>query len=173
MQMAEERRDAPAQLRCATAADARAVFEIYTHERVERYLTFDNVDLPRFMEIFRQLLEEGDFFVYEVAGEVAGFCKSTRLPGRAQHVARLGPLAVAPRFHGQGHALAMMRGVCAQLEQAGALRLELMVEADNPRGIAFYRKAGFEQEGIQRKAYKRASESHYIDELLMVKFAGT
>jgi RimJ/RimL family protein N-acetyltransferase len=46
------------------------------------------------------------------------------------------------------------------------------VEADNPRGIAFYRKLGFEREGVQRRAYKRAAESAYVDEVMMVKFAG-
>ena len=52
------------------------------------------------------------------------------------------------------------------------LRFELLVEADNPRGIAFYRKLGFEQEGVQRKAYKRDAEPQYVDEVMMVKFSG-
>ena len=103
-------------LRNARAEDEQALFPIYTHELVERFLTFDGVDERRFGEIFRELL--------------------------------------------------------ARLEQDGALRIELMAEADNPRGIAFYRKLGFEQEGVQRKAYKRAAESSYVDEVMMVKFVG-
>jgi len=157
-------------LRLGRAADASAVFEIYTHKTVERFLTFDGVDRPRFNEIFRGLLADGGFFVYEVQGEVAGFCKATRLPGRAAHVAHLGPLAVAPDLHGRGYGASMLHAVFARLEPQGVLRFELMVEADNPRGIAFYRKVGFEQEGVQRKAYKRAAEPDYIDELLMVRF---
>jgi len=66
----------------------------------------------------------------------------------------------------------MLRDVLARLELSGVLRFELQVEADNPRGVAFYRKLGFEREGVQRKAYKRAGESEYVDEILMVKFAG-
>jgi ribosomal protein S18 acetylase RimI-like enzyme len=158
-------------LRIARAADERPLFPIYTHELIERFLTFDGVDAHRFSGIFRGLLESGDFFVFEVDRAIVGFCKATRLPGRSNHVAHLGPLAVSPQFHGRGHAAAMLTGVLARLEQVGVLRFELLVEADNPRGIAFYSKLGFEREGIQRKAYKRAADSEYVDEVMMVKFA--
>lgn len=159
-------------LRIARAADEPALFPIYTHELVERFLTFDGVDAQRFSGIFRNLLENGDFFIYEVEGTVVGFCKATRLPGRSSHVVHLGPLAVSPQFHGRGYAAAMLQDVLARLEHSGLLRFELQVEADNPRGIAFYRKLGFEQEGVQRKAYKRAREPEYIDEIVMVRFTG-
>jgi RimJ/RimL family protein N-acetyltransferase len=159
-------------LRIAIAADEQPLFPIYTHELIERFLTFDGVDEQRFSGIFRSLLETGDFFVYEVDRAIVGFCKATRLPGRSNHVAHLGPLAVSPRFHGRGYAAAMLTGVLARLEQVGVLRFELLVESDNPRGIAFYSKLGFEREGVQRKAYKRAADSKYVDEVMMVKFAG-
>jgi len=159
-------------LRAARAADEQALFTIYTHELVERFLTFDGVDAQRFSGIFGKLLEDGDFFVYEADGTVVGFCKATRLPGRSRHVAHLGPLAVSPQFHGRGYAAAMLTEVLAQLERSGVLRFELLVEADNPRGIAFYQKLGFEREGVQRQAYKRAAERDYIDEVMMVKFGG-
>ena len=42
-----------------------------------------------------------------------------------------------------------------------------MLEADNPRALSFYRKLGFQLEGTMRSAYKRASDTHYVDELLM------
>jgi putative acetyltransferase len=78
---------------------------------------------------------------------------------------------VSPEFHGHGYGAAMLRDVLGQLERSGVLRFELLVEADNSRGIAFYEKLGFEREGVQRKAYKRAAERHYVDEVMMVKFA--
>lgn len=159
-------------LRTACAADEQALFPIYTHKLIERFLTFESVDARRFSGIFRSLLESGDFFVYEVDRAIVGFCKATRLPGRSNHVAHLGPLAVSPQFHGRGHAAAMLTAVLARLERVGVLRFELLVEADNPRGIAFYSKLGFEREGVQRKAYKRAAESEYVDEVMMVKFGG-
>lgn len=160
-------------LRLAKTTDENALLPIYTHEAVERFLTYDDVDARHFAGIFKALLESGSFFVYEVDGAIVGFCKATRLAGRANHVAHLGPLAVSPLFHGQGHAAAMMKEVIARLERDGVLRIELQVEADNPRGIAFYRKVGFEQESVQRKAYKRASDAGYVDEVMMVMFVGT
>src|SRR5262245_27711203 len=108
-------------LRAARADDEQALFPIYTHALVERFLTFDHVDARRFSEIFASLLASGDFFVYEVDGTIVGFCKSTRLPGRASHVAHLGPLAASPEIHGRGYAAAMMRDVLARLERDGAL----------------------------------------------------
>ncbi|HKD54271.1 MAG TPA: GNAT family N-acetyltransferase [Steroidobacteraceae bacterium] len=159
-------------LRVVRAEDEHALLPIYTHRLVERFLTFDGVDAQRFSGIFSKLLEDGDFFVYEADDTVVGFCKATRLAGRSRHVAHLGPLAVAPEFHGRGYAAAMLRDVLAQLERSGVLRFELLVEADNSRGIAFYQKLGFEREGVQRKAYKRAAERDYVDEIMMVKFAG-
>jgi hypothetical protein len=80
----------------ARAEDERALLPIHTHQHVERFLTFDNVDAQRFSAIFGQLLQDGNFFV----------------------------------------------------------------------------KLGFEREGAQRKAYKRAAEQDYVDEIMMVKFAG-
>jgi len=159
-------------LRMARAEDERELLPIYTHEQVEKFLTFDNVDAQRFSAIFKQLLEDGNFFVYEADGTLVGFCKATRLPGRSSHVAHLGPLAVAPEFHGRGYATAMLRGVLAELERSGVLRFELLAEADNLPGMALYQRLGFEREGVQRKAYKRAAERDYVDEIMMVKFAG-
>jgi hypothetical protein len=66
-------------LRIARAEDEQVLLPIYTHELVERFLTFDGVDAQRFSGIFWKLLEDGDFFVYEEHGTVIGFCKATRL----------------------------------------------------------------------------------------------
>jgi putative acetyltransferase len=155
----------------ARPEDEQALLPIYTHPLVERFLTFDGVDARAFRDIFNKLLADGDFFVYEAGGAIVGFCKATRLPGRSNHVAHLGPLAVSPQSHGHGYGAAMLRGVLAQLERQGVSRFELLVEADNRVGIGFYHRLGFEREGVQRRAYRRATESNYVDEIMMVKFA--
>lgn len=105
-------------LRTARAEDEQALLPIYTHELVERFLTFDGVDAQRYSDIFRNLLKGGDFFVYEADRMVVGFCKATRLPGRSSHVAHIGPLAVSPEFHGRGYAAAMLR--CWYISSAAA-----------------------------------------------------
>jgi putative acetyltransferase len=60
----------------------------------------------------------------------------------------------------------MMSDVLTWLGNAGITRVELTVEADNPRAMAFYRRFGFIHEGTQQAAYKRASDAGFVDELM-------
>ncbi len=62
--------------------------------------------------------------------------------------------------------MGMMQDALARLQRAGITRIELTVEADNPRAITFYERLGFVHEGTQRAAYKRASDTGYVDELM-------
>jgi ribosomal protein S18 acetylase RimI-like enzyme len=156
-------------LRLAQPADLDAVYAIYMHPDVIPYLGYDPMPLEDFRPIFQELVDCRSFHILERNGEVAGFCRTTRQPGRASHVVHLGTLAVSPRWRGSGLALELMEQIIAMLAAQGILRLELMLETDNPRAFAFYTKLGFVQEGLMRGAYKRASDSHYIDEIFMGK----
>jgi GNAT superfamily N-acetyltransferase len=146
----------------ARAADGPGLFPIYTHDLVERFLTFDGVDAHRFSGIFRSPLESGDFFVYEVDGTVVGFCKATRLPGRSSHVVQLGPLAVSPQFHGSGYAAAMLQDVLTRLEHSGVLRFELQwrwtIRAELPSTASSDSSAkGFSAEPTSARQSRRMS----------------
>lgn len=152
--------------RLVTPADFDRVFDIYMHETVVPFLGFDPMPREAFGKVFDPLFESGCFYVYEVAGQVMGFYKAQRHIGRAAHVAYLGTLAVAPQAQGQGIAVAMLQDAIARLRYAGIKRVELTVEADNGRAIAFYERFGFVHEGTQRAAYKRASDKNYVDELM-------
>lgn len=158
--------------RLASPSDLSAVHALYMHERVIPYLGYDPMPVAQFAPVFDALRASGDFHVYEVGGELAGFYKSTRYLGRAQHVASLGTLAVHPRWHGQGVAREMVAGAIRDLQAAGVLRIELCAESDNPQAIRFYEKLGFVHEGTLRGFYKRAGEGHYVDERLMALLTG-
>ncbi len=158
--------------RLATHDDLHAVFSIYMHPDVVPYLGIDPAPLEVFEPVFAALVATGSFFVVPRDGIVQGFYRVERHPGRARHGATLATLAVAPATNGTGFALAMIQEAFNCMREDGILRVELMVEADNPRGIAFYRKLGFEQEGRLRRAYKRASDADYVDELLMARWLG-
>jgi putative acetyltransferase len=158
------------ELRSARDADCEAVFAIYMHEDVVPYLGHDPMPLDAFRPIFRELLEGGTFFVADAGGKVLGFCRATRQSGRARHVALIGTFAVSPAARGGGLARALIERVIEGLRDEGVLRVELMLERDNPRALAFYRKLGFALEGTLRGAYKRAHQAHYVDELLMAKW---
>ena len=156
-------------LRLAQPADLDAVYSIYMHPDVIPFLGYDPMPLAEFRPIFQELVDCRAFYILERDGEVAGFCRTTRQPGRASHVVYLGTLAVSPRWRGSGLARELMEQIIAMLKAAGVLRLELMLEADNPRAFAFYKKLGFVQEGLMRAAYKRAGDTHYTDEIFMAK----
>jgi putative acetyltransferase len=156
-------------LRLAQPADLDAVHAIYMHPDVIPYLGYDPMSLDDFRPVFQELVDCRAFHILERDGEVAGFCRTTRQPGRSSHVVTLGTLAVSPRWRGSGVARDLMEQIIAMQAAQGILRLELMLEADNPRALAFYIKLGFVQEGFLRAAYKRGSDAHYTDEILMAR----
>jgi ribosomal protein S18 acetylase RimI-like enzyme len=156
-------------LRLAHHSDIEAVFAIYMHESVIPYLGYDPMPLEDFRPLFTELVKSRSFFVMERDGRVKGFCRASWHPGRAAHVAYLETLAVSADERGSGLARQLIEQVISELQRQGVLRVELMVEADNPRALAFYKKLGFQHEGTLRAAYKRSHEEDYIDELFLAK----
>ncbi|MES2040138.1 MAG: GNAT family N-acetyltransferase [Pseudomonadota bacterium] len=155
--------------RLANRDDLHSVYAIYMDDTVVRFLGYDPMPLEQFSLIFDELLRSKAFFVHLSQEEIAGFYRISRYPGRAAHVAQLGTLAVAPHFQGKGLAQAMLAGAIQTLEAMGVRRVELIVEADNSRGLAFYQRLGFEIEGRLRQFYKRSDEQEYIDDFIMAK----
>jgi ribosomal protein S18 acetylase RimI-like enzyme len=153
--------------RLAELSDLEPVFAIYMDATVVPFLGYDLMPIEAFQPIFRELVESRCFFVCEASGELAGFYKASRHPGRASHVGFLGSLAVAPKFQGSGVARAMVTQAIEALRIAGAKRVELIVESDNARGLVFYERLGFEIEGKLRKFYKRSHESAYVDDYIL------
>lgn len=155
--------------RLATSDDLSAVYAIYVHPEVVPYLGYDPMPLAAFEPVFAGLLGSGSFYVVPRDGEVRGFYRENRQKGRSRHVVTLETLAIAPSEKGSGLAAAMIGEAVELMRADGVRRVELMVEADNARGIAFYHKLGFEQEGRLRAAYKRADQPDYVDEILMAR----
>ncbi|MCQ4263518.1 GNAT family N-acetyltransferase [Stutzerimonas stutzeri] len=152
--------------RLAIPADQQRVYDIYMHPDVVPYLGYDPMPREAFGKVFEPLFESASFYVFEEHGVVQGFYKVQRHLGRAAHVAYLGTLAVAPEVKGSGLARRMMQEAIDKLAASGIRRVELTVEADNPRAIAFYERFGFAYEGTQRAAYKRSSDEGFVDELM-------
>ena len=156
-------------LRLATDLDFESVYSIYMHEEVIPFLGYDPMPRDEFRPIFASLVASKCFYVAEVDGVAKGFYRASRYEGRASHVAYLGTFAIAPEEKGSGLASRMITEAIDDLASQGALRLELMLESDNPRALAFYKKLGFVHEGTMRAAYKRSNEAHYTDELFLAK----
>jgi ribosomal protein S18 acetylase RimI-like enzyme len=157
-------------LRRARPDDIEAVHGIYMHASIVPWLAHDPMDLDAFRGVFARLLSAGNFFLEERGGAVAGFYRITRYEGRASHVAELGTFAIHPDWQGRGLAHDMIVAALADLKAAGVVRVQLLVEPENARAIAFYARMGFHQESIQRRAYRRSGEATEIDDIVMVRF---
>jgi ribosomal protein S18 acetylase RimI-like enzyme len=153
--------------RLATLADLDAVYSIYMHDDVIPYLGFDPMPPADFVKVLSDLVASKSFYVVEHSGRVQGFYSTARHEGRERHVAYLGTFAVAPEARGTGLARSIIETAISRLHSEGVTRIELTLEADNPRALSFYRKVGFGLEGTMRSAYKRSSDAHYVDQLLM------
>lgn len=105
-------------------------------------------------EMFRQWSDNGS-----AAG--AGFCVETRDGELVGHVALWGAevrnrcgmfgIMIGPEYQSQGLGSEATRLMINYgFTELGLHRIELMVNADNERAIAAYRRAGFEQEGLLR-----------------------
>lgn len=139
------------------------------HPEVVPYLGIDPVTIGEFAPVFDELVATDAFYVVSREGVVRGFYRENRKKGRSRHVVTLETLAIAPSEKGSGFAAAMIEEAMELMRADGVRRVELTVEADNARGIAFYRKLKFEQEGRLRAAYKRANQPEYLDDILMAR----
>jgi ribosomal protein S18 acetylase RimI-like enzyme len=157
-------------IRLARPPDIDEVYRIYMDASVIPWLGYDPMSLDAFRGVFAKYLAAGNFFVAEREGVVAGFYRVTHFEGRASHVAEIGTLAVRPDLQGSGLARDMIAGALASLKAEGIIRVQLLVEPENARGIAFYERMGFHKEAIHRRAYRRSGEAGEIDDLVMVRF---
>lgn len=158
--------------RPARPDDLAAVHALYMQPDVVPHLGIDPATPEEFRPVFDELIASGEFFVVPGAEGLRGMYRAHRHQGRARHVATLQTLAVTPSERGTGLAKAMIEEAFECMRADGILRVELMLEVDNPRAFAFYRKLGFTQEGVLRGAYKRSHEAHYVDEILMARWLG-
>jgi putative acetyltransferase len=160
-------------IRLARPSDIDDVYRIYMDASVIPWLGHDPMSLDSFRGVFAKYLAAENFFIAEREGAVAGFYRVSRFEGRASHVAEIGTLAVRPELQGSGLAREMIAGALATLKAEGIIRVQLFVEPENARGIAFYERMGFHKEALMRRAYRRSGEAGEIDDLVMVRFLDT
>ncbi|MEL7262352.1 MAG: GNAT family N-acetyltransferase [Pseudomonadota bacterium] len=80
------------------------------------------------------------------AGRLIGFCgyRPQRFE-RTRHRAEIGPFFVTAAAHGTGAAQVLMDGILAEARADDVARMELTVDAENARAIAFYTRNGFQR----------------------------
>jgi RimJ/RimL family protein N-acetyltransferase len=146
-------------IRRAASDDVPFLVELLNHEEVDPYLAASrDADLESLTdEVARSEREPEAFgrFLIEVDGERAGAMRYERSNVRSR-IARLGGLAVHPRFRGRKVADEAAHLFQRHLfDDLGFHRLELEIYGFNERAIAHAERAGFVREGVKRKAYRR------------------
>ena len=156
-------------VRLATMADMTQIHNIVMEPSINRFLNFEIMSEKEFTPIFQELLESGQFYVFEDNNTILAMCVVSRQKRRANHVVSLGTLATHLNYQRMGVASQFLNQLFELLKQQGVRRVDLCVEADNEIGQSFYKNLGFDCEGILKAYYKRPDENHYIDEHLMAK----
>ncbi len=79
-------------------------------------------------------------------GKLIGFCgfRPQQLK-QIKHRGEIGPFFVSRKYHGSGAAKRMMSGVIDEARASKLEQLELFVDTENLRAIAFYERFGFER----------------------------
>ena len=157
-------------LRLGTTSDLDELFDIYMDEKINPFLNFEIMKKEEFRKIFDELMNSGELFVYECDNTIVATCIVLRQKRRANHVVSLGTLATNPKFQRQGIGTKFMRALINKVKADGIKRIDLCAEADNPIALNFYKKLGFQLEGILKKYFKRPNENQYIDEHMLVLF---
>jgi len=153
--------------RKATEDDFDALYEIYMDPTNNPFILYEPMDREMFLPIMRELLATGEQYVYEIDGKVAASYRVTRKQHRMSHIAYLGTFAVHPEFKSRGVGKRVVEDLIERLRRDGMKRLELLVVIDNHKAIDFYKRLGFEVEGVLKKFLKRKNSDEYVDELAM------
>lgn len=142
-------------VRRATASDAAALAELAARTFVD---AFGSQNRPEDVEAYvarsfgvaqqRREIEEGITLLVESEGALIAFAQLYRSSSPFGDV-ELGRFYVERAHHGSGIAQALMDDVLAAARHLDGKKLWLSVWERNPRGIRFYEKCGFVDEGTQ------------------------
>jgi len=124
--------------------------------------------LERLTNYVRNGLEKGHIHLVAAEGpKIAGWCDITRGINGEVHVGHLG-MGVLNEFRGQGIGRRLMETAIAQARVLRLEKIELQVFTANIPAMALYKKLGFVEEGLRKRA--RLVDGVYDDILLLALF---
>ena len=117
------------------------------------FLNVQGFSLEEVREFRTSLVDSGGVqFVALDGSAVVGWCDIRRRPHEgSRHVGVVG-IGILSGHRGLGLGPALLDRAVEAAADLGVTRVELEVIASNTRAIQVYRKAGFEREGIKRRA---------------------
>jgi len=97
------------------------------------------------VESCREILDFGTLRGVFDDAKLVGFCGFRReRHERTLYSAEIGPFFVTKDYQGAGAAQVLMQGIVKEARDSGIEQLELFVDTENDRAIAFYERQGFE-----------------------------
>lgn len=127
------------------------------------------IDVQQQTNRLRSIISSGNsmIFVAEQDGELIGYLGAQggtfRRPRHKVHIV----VGILQAFIGKGIGTALFTEMEKWARKSGAHRLELTVMVHNDRGVALYKKMGFDIEGISKDSL--LVDGTYVDEYYMAK----
>ena len=135
-------------LRRVRPEDIPQITEIYNEFVKGSTATFETEPLSEAeMAVRIRTISSGyPYYVFEVNGEVAGFCYLHRWKERAAYRNTLeDTIYIAPQYHRQGIGRSMLTALIADASTAGYCAIIACITAGNEGGIALHKELGFRQ----------------------------
>ena len=136
-------------LRAASLDDLQAV-GVLTAEAYAPYTRLLGRPPIPVSENYAPRIGRGEVWLREVQGELAGLAVVERHPDHMM----LFSMAVAPRFQGAGHGVAILRWAEETAREWGLPEVRLYTNARMERNIALYRAFGFQETGRRENPHR-------------------
>jgi ribosomal protein S18 acetylase RimI-like enzyme len=149
----------------ATTQDFDKVYNILMHPKVNPFMNYPVLEKPAFEEIWAGILDR--LHLWKEDGEILGLAVITKGTYRVNHIAYIDKLAINQSLARKGLGMIFFSEIIDQLTKENISKIELGVEVDNKRAINFYKKLGFEIEGVRKKLLNR--EGEFVDNYFMAK----
>jgi|LauGreStaDraftv2_3_1035109.scaffolds.fasta_scaffold43107_1 putative acetyltransferase len=149
----------------AQEKDFDQVYAILMHEEVNRFMNYPVLEKSAFREIWLDIFTRLN--LWKEGEEILGLAVITKGTYRIKHIAYIDKLAIKQSFRSKGLGTVFFNQIIESLAQEGVIKIELGVETDNQRAINFYKKLGFEIEGLRKKLLNR--DGQFIDNYFMAK----
>ncbi len=128
--------------------DVDAITGIYNDYVLNSTATFETtpIDKKEMQERISQFSTHYPYLVYEVNGEVAGFCYAHPWKMKAAYQPTLETTVyLSPQYIGQGIGRQLMQQLIQVCKNRGYRALIACITEDNERSIAFHQALGFKQ----------------------------
>jgi ribosomal protein S18 acetylase RimI-like enzyme len=126
-------------IRAFSKSDEPAVVALWEQCRLTRPWNDPRKDIARKLAVQPELF---------LVGVENGSIVATVMAGYEGHRGWVNYLAVAPAFRGRGLGRALMEHVEQLLMERGCPKVSLLVRAENPDAVEFYRRVGYSQDRV-------------------------